>query len=101
MKIQAMFDFTSRFLEAAFTSSWAQGMGMLAAAIAVLTGMATSIGQGIISAKAMSAISRQPEAAGKIRTTMIIGQVMVETSAIYALIVAILILSKVPNVPVA
>lgn len=81
--------------EVAYSPDWAKGMAFIGAGIAILTGMATSIGQGIIGAKAMSAISRQPEAAGKIRTTMIIAQVMVETSAIYALIVALLILAKV------
>jgi len=42
--------------------------------------------------KAVEGISRQPEAEDKIRTTMMLGLVFVETAIIYALIVAILII---------
>ena len=46
-----------------------------------------------ISGKAIAAaIARQPEAEGKIRTTLMLGLVFVETAIIYALIVAILII---------
>lgn len=80
--------------EVGYNEHWTKGMALLAAGIAILTAAATSIGQGIIGAKAMSAISRQPEATGKIRSTMMIAQVMVETSAIYALIIAIILTTK-------
>ena len=43
-------------------------------------------------AKSVDGISRQPEAEGKIRTTLMLGLVFVETAIIYALIVAILII---------
>ena len=65
----------------------------LAAAIAIglaAVGGAIAMGMGI--AKAMEAISRQPEAEGKIRTTLMLGLVFVETAIIYALVVAILII---------
>ena len=41
--------------------------------------------------KALDGIARQPEADGKIRSTMILGLVFIETAIIYALIIAILI----------
>ena len=41
--------------------------------------------------KAIDAIARQPEADGKIRSAMILGIVFIETTVIYALIVAIMI----------
>ena len=47
--------------------------------------MALSIG------KATEAIARQPEAAGEVRTSLMLGLVFIETASIYALIVAILI----------
>ena len=47
---------------------------------------------GIAVAKANEGIARQPEAEGKIRTTMMLGLVFIETAVIYALIVAILII---------
>ena len=63
----------------------------LAAAIAVFTGIGAGIGMGIATAKAVDAISRQPEASGKIRTVLLLGLAFAETTAIYGLFVAILI----------
>jgi len=50
-----------------------------------------AIAMGMAIAKSVDGISRQPEAEGKIRTTLMLGLVFVETAIIYALIVAILI----------
>jgi F-type H+-transporting ATPase subunit c len=47
---------------------------------------------GLAIAKSAEGISRQPEAEGKIRTTLMLGLVFIETAIIYALIVAILII---------
>lgn len=64
----------------------------IAAAIAIgLAALGGAIGMGIAIAKAMEGISRQPEAAGNIRSTMMLGLVFVETVVIYALIVSILL----------
>ena len=51
-----------------------------------------AIGMGIGIAKAMEGISRQPEAESKIRTTLMLGLVFVETAIIYALVIAILVI---------
>ncbi len=65
----------------------------LAAAIAVgLAAAAGAIGMGWAIAKSAEGISRQPEAEGKIRTTLMLGLVFVETAIIYALVIAILII---------
>ena len=65
----------------------------LAAAIAVgLAAAAGAVGKGIAVARATEAISRQPEAENKIRTTLMLGLVFVETAIIYALVIAILII---------
>lgn len=65
----------------------------MAAAVAVgLAAAAGAIGMGMAIAKSVEGISRQPEAEGKIRTTLMLGLVFVETAIIYALIVAILII---------
>ena len=64
-----------------------------AAALAVgLAAAAGAIGIGLAIAKSAEGISRQPEAEGKIRTTLMLGLVFIETAIIYALIVAILII---------
>lgn len=65
----------------------------IAAAIAVgLAAAAGAIGMGIAISKSSEAISRQPEAEGKIRTTLMLGLVFIETAIIYALVIAILII---------
>jgi F-type H+-transporting ATPase subunit c len=46
---------------------------------------------GMAVAKSTEGISRQPEATGEIRSTLMIGLVFIETAIIYALIVAILV----------
>lgn len=69
------------------------GNKAMAAAIVVgLAAAAGAIGMGIAIAKSSEGISRQPEAEGKIRTTLMLGLVFIETAIIYALIVAILII---------
>ena len=65
----------------------------IAAGIAIgLAAGAGAIGMGMAIAKSVEAISRQPEAEGKVRTTLMLGLVFVETAIIYALVIAILII---------
>lgn len=71
----------------------ATGQKAMAAALAIgLSAAAGAIGMGMAISKSAEGISRQPEAEGKIRTTLMLGLVFVETAIIYALIVAILII---------
>ena len=56
------------------------------------TASAIAIGMGMAIAKSVEGISRQPEAEGKIRTTMMLGLVFLETVVIYALLTVILII---------
>ncbi len=64
----------------------------LGAAIAVLAGIGAGIGIGIATGKAVEGIARQPEAAGQIRTTLILGCVLAEATAIYGFVVSILVI---------
>jgi len=57
-----------------------------------LAALGTGIGQGIAAGGAVEGISRNPGASGKIMTTMIIGLAMIESLAIYALVVCIILL---------
>ena len=63
----------------------------IGAGIAVLTGIGAGVGIGIATSKAVDAIARQPEADGKIRTSLILGCALVEATAIYGFIIALLI----------
>ena len=64
----------------------------IAAAIAVLTGVAAGLGIGLATGKAVDAIARQPEAAGDIRSNMIVIAALVEGVALFAVIVCVLAL---------
>ena len=67
----------------------------LAAAIAVaLSTLGPGIGQGIAASKAMEAMARQPEAAGNIRSSMIIALALMEALTIYGLLIAFMLIGK-------
>lgn len=51
-------------------------------------GVGPALAIGLIGAKAMEAIGRNPEAAGKIFTPMLLGMAFAEAIAIYALVIA-------------
>ena len=72
--------------DSAKSKAWAAALCIGLAASAGAIGMAIAI------AKSVEGIARQPEAEGKIRTSLMLGLVFVETAIIYALIVAILII---------
>ena len=65
---------------------------MAAGIVVGLAAAAGAIGMGIAVAKSAESMARQPEIAGKINSTMMLGMVFIETAIIYALIVAILII---------
>ena len=60
--------------------------------IAAITGVGAGIGIGMATSKAVDAIARQPEADGKITKALILGCALAEATAIYGLIVAMLII---------
>ena len=60
--------------------------------IAALTGIGGGIGIGIATGKATEAISRQPEASGKIQTNLLLGAALAEGTAIFGFVVALLII---------
>ena len=64
----------------------------IGAGIAVLTGGFSGIGEGLICSKALEGMARNPEAAGMLRTSMILGCALDETTGIYGLLIAILCL---------
>jgi len=72
--------------------------GQIAAALALLNGIATAIGQARVAATAIESIARQPEARGSITGTMFIGLAMSETSGIYGMVIAIILLFANPLV---
>ena len=66
---------------------------MLAAGFGMAIGaFGTGIGQGLAVKSAVEGVSRNPGASGKILTTMMIGLAMIESLAIYVLVVCLIIL---------
>ena len=65
------------------------GLAAIGAGLAV---MGAGIGIGQIGGKAMEGISRQRSATGDIRTNMIIAAALVEGAALFAIVVALLVL---------
>ena len=69
-----------------------EGLKALGTAIAIGFGaIGPGIGIGILAAKALEAIGRNPETESKIRTNMILGIAFAEAIAIYALVIALII----------
>ena len=64
----------------------------IGAGIAALTGIGAGIGISMATGKAVDAVARQPEAAGEIRTNLLLGCALAEATAIYGMVVAILII---------
>lgn len=72
------------------------GIGMIA--IGILMGVSVAgaaIGQGLVGSKAVESMARQPELAGQIRTTMILALGLIESLAIYSLLIAFMLLGKI------
>ncbi len=81
-------------MEVVFNESFVTALSLLGAGIAMVAGIGPGIGQGFAAGKAVEAVGRQPEAIGKITTTMLVGQAMAETTGLYALIIAFVLIGQ-------
>ena len=70
----------------------------IGAGIALCNGVMTAIGQGNVAVSAVTAVARQPECAKAIQTPMFLGFAMGETSGVYGLLIAIIMLFANPLV---
>lgn len=73
------------------------GCCALGAGAAMIAGIGPGIGEGNAVAKACEAIGRQPECKGEVTTTMLMGCAIAETTGLYALVIAILLIFVAPN----
>lgn len=64
----------------------------IGAGLALIAGIGPGIGEGYAVGKACEAIGRQPEAKGSIMSTMFVGCAVAETTGIYSLVIAILLI---------
>lgn len=79
--------------EAGSAGGWVSPFAVLAAGIgmAIASGLC-ALGQGRATASAVDAMARQPGAAGRIQTAMIIGLALIESLALYVFVIAAILL---------
>ena len=68
------------------------GCSAIGAGLAMIAGIGPGIGQGFAAGKGAEAVGRQPDAAGEITRTMLLGQAVAETTGIYALVIALILI---------
>ena len=69
----------------------------LGAGIAMIAGIGPGIGEGQAVAKACEAIGRQPESKSAVTSTLIMGCALTETTGLYALVIALLLILLAPG----
>ena len=70
----------------------------IGAGLAMIAGLGPGIGQGIAAGYGASAVGRNPGAKGDIMSTMLLGQAVAETTGLYGLLVAMLLMFVKPFV---
>ena len=66
----------------------------IGAGIAVFTGIGAGIGIGIATSGFVQAVSRQPEASGKMTPLFLMGVAMAEATAIFGFVIALVLITR-------
>ena len=69
-----------------------QAMSAIGAGIAMIAGVGPGVGQGIAAGHGASAVGRTPGARSDITSTMLLGQAVAETTGLYSLVIALILL---------
>ncbi|TDX59169.1 ATP synthase F0 subunit C [Orenia marismortui] len=69
-----------------------QAASAIGAGLAMIAGIGAGIGQGFAAGKGAEAVGKQPEAQGLITRTMLLGAAVAETTGIYGLVIALILL---------
>ena len=64
----------------------------IGAGLAVIAGIGPGVGQGIAAGHAAAAVGRNPGAKSDVTSTMLLGQAVAETTGLYGLLIAIILL---------
>ena len=81
-----------------FNENFEYGCSAIGAGLAVIAGIGPGVGQGIAAGHGASAVGRNPGAKGDIMSTMLLGQAVAETTGLYGLLVAMLLMFVKPFV---
>lgn len=74
------------------------GCSAIGAGLAMIAGIGPGIGQGFAAGKGAEAVGRQPEARGTVVSTMLLGCAVAESTGIYGLVIALILLFANPLV---
>jgi F-type H+-transporting ATPase subunit c len=85
-------------MDGSYNAYFVMGMSALGASFAVFTAVGPGIGQGQAAGNAAAAVGRNPGARSEITTTMLLGQAFSETSGLYGLLVAMVLLFVKPQI---
>lgn len=80
------------------SQAFVQAASAIGAGLAMIAGIGPGIGQGFAAGKAAEAVGRQPEAKSEITSTMLFGCAVAESTGIYGLVVAMILLFANPFV---
>ena len=69
----------------------------IGAGLSLIAGIGPGIGEGNAVARACEAIGRQPECKGTVTSTMLLGCAVAETTGLYALVIALLLILLAPG----
>lgn len=64
----------------------------IGAGLAMIAGVGPGIGQGVAAGQGAAAVGRNPGARGTIMSTMLLGQAVAETTGLYGLVIALILL---------
>ena len=82
-----------------FNENFILGCSAIGAGLAVIAGIGPGVGQGIAAGHAAAAVGRNPGAKSDITSTMLLGQAVAETTGLYGLLIAMLLLFVKPLLP--
>lgn len=90
------------FAEEAAAGAWESGLSAAGLAVGAgfaigLAALGCGIGQGLTAGNTTSGIARNPGAAGSMFTNFILAMVLIESIAIYGLVVALLLVFRIPG----
>ena len=75
-----------------FNENFIYGCSPIGAGLAVIAGIGPGVGQGIAAGHGAAAVGRNPGARSEIMSTMLLGQAVAETTGLYGLLVAMLLM---------
>lgn len=79
-------------LKMEFNENFIKGCQAIGAGLAVIAGIGPGIGQGIAAGHAAAAVGRNPGAKSDITSTMLLGQAVAETTGLYGLVTALILM---------